>query len=394
MKLKEHIEKENLLLPDYNNLNIVDLVKCLYGKYGVECEENDNIKKLKDIIPNKKHTVFILVDGMGSNLINILNDSSILKKNKITDMITVSPSSTGCVLTSLATATYPSEHGIIGWYNYNREYNIDYYPLLFSDRKHNKSLKEFNIEVGDIFKVNSKLNELNVKTTVLYPDYICDSIYSNYVANNNIRKPYTTMEDAFNQIIEITSSDEKTFTYLYLPDIDNLEHDNGFDSEIVLNEIYNIETQLNRLDNNDIVTIITADHGQTNTNINKDIVMDFEKYDKYFYAHPGIDFGMATYYVKKDMEEEFIKEFNEDYKDMMYLFKKEEFINNSVFGPNKNNYYLSDNLGEYISLCNCDSQFINSPEIYEYYRKTKGNHSGLTKDEMIIPLIVIEQKNN
>lgn len=56
----------------------------------------------------------------------------------------VSPSSTSCVLTSLATATYPSEHGIIGWYNYNREYDISYYPLLFIDRKQNKSLKEFN----------------------------------------------------------------------------------------------------------------------------------------------------------------------------------------------------------------------------------------------------------
>lgn len=390
MKLKDYIKKENLLLPNYSNLNIVDLAKYLYNKYGVVYEENDNIKELKDIIPDKKHTIFILVDGMGSNLINILNDNSILKKNKITDMITVSPSSTGCVLTSLATATYPSEHGIIGWYNYNRKHNIDYYSLLFTDRKLNKNLKEFDIEVGDIFKVNSKINELNVKTTVLYPDYIYDSVYSNYVANNNIRNSYTTMEDAFNQILEITSSDDKTFTYLYLPNIDSLEHDNGFDSEIVLNEIYNIEAQLKRLNNDDIITIITADHGQTN--VNKYIIMDFEKYDKYFYALPGIDFGMSTYYVKKDMEKEFVEEFNRDFKDKMHLFKTEEFIDNKVFGPNKGNQFISNNLGEYISLCNSDSQFINSTEIDEYYGKTKGNHSGLTKDEMVIPLIVIYNK--
>ena len=105
MKLKEYIEKEKLLLPNYDSLNIVDLVKYLYSKYGVKCEENDNIEKLKNIIPNKKHTVFILIDGMGSNLINTLDNNSILKKNKVTDMITVIPSSTGCVLTSLATAT-------------------------------------------------------------------------------------------------------------------------------------------------------------------------------------------------------------------------------------------------------------------------------------------------
>lgn len=387
MKLKDYIQKENLLLPNYNDLNIVDLVKYLYSKYGVMCDKNSNIENLKKIIPNKKHTLFILIDGMGSNLINILNDNSILKKNKVADMITVSPSSTGCVLTSLATATYPNEHGIIGWYNYNKEHNIDYYPLLFSDRKQEKSLKEFNIDVKDIFKVNSKLNELNVNTTVLYPDYIYDSTYSNYVANNDIRKSYKNLEDAFNQILEITSLDKETFTYLYLPDIDNLEHDNGFDSEIVLEEMNKIENQLSRLNSDDVIMIITADHGQTN--ISKDIVMDFKKYDKYFYAYPGIDFGMATYYVKKDMEKEFLEEFNKDFKDKMYLFKTEEFIKNNVFGPNKSNQYLLDNLGEYISLCNCDAQFINSSEIEKYYKKTKGNHSGLTTDEMIIPLIII-----
>lgn len=391
MNLKEYVKKENLLLPDYSNLNIVDLVKYIYSKYGVECEKNDNFKKLKDIIPDKKHTVFILVDGMGSNLINILNENSILKENKITDMITVSPSSTGCVLTSLATALYPSEHGIIGWYNYNREHNIDYYSLLFSDRKQRKDLKELNINVKDIFKNNSKLNELQVDTFVLYPDYIYNSVYSNYVANNNIRKSYTTLEDAFNQIIEITSSNEETFTYLYLADVDRLEHDNGFDSDIVKNEIYNIETQLNRLKSDDIVTIVTADHGQTN--VNKDIIMDFDKYDKYFYAYPGIDFGMVTYYVKKDMEKEFVEEFNKDYKDEMYLFKTEEFIDNKVFGPDKSNQYISNNLGEYISVCNPDAVFINSPEIDKYFGKIKGNHSGFTRDEMLIPLIVINYKN-
>lgn len=391
--LKDYINNEDLLLSNYNDLNIVDLVKCLYSRYGVDCEKTDNIKKLEKIIPEKKHTIFILIDGMGSNLVNILGDNSILKKNKVTDMITVSPSSTGCVLTSLATATYPNEHGIIGWYNYNKEYNVDYYPLLFSSRKEGKSLKELGIKVSDIFKKSSKLNELNVNTTVLYPDYIADSIYSNYVAIDDIRKSYNNIEDAFDKIIEITSSNDKTFTYLYISSIDSLEHVNGVESKVVLKEIKKIENQLNRLNNEDIITVITADHGQTNVDINKDIIMDFEKYEKYFYAYPGIDFGMATYYVKKELEEEFVNEFEKDFKDKMYLFKTNEFIENNIFGPEKPSEYLLDNLGEYISLCNSDSQFINSKEVDKYHKKTKGNHSGLTRDEMIIPLIIIDKNN-
>ena len=220
-----------------------------------------------------------------------------------------------------------------------------------------------------------------------YIQAIYDSVYSNYVANSDIRNSYSDLADAFNQIERIISSNEKTFTYLYIPDIDSLEHDNGVNSEIVLNKLKEIESYLCELPKDDVAVVITADHGQTN--ISDDITMDFEKYNKYFYAYPGIDFGMATYYVKKNQEEEFVKQFNNDYKGEMYLFKTKEFIDNNVFGPSENNDYLISNLGEYISLCNPNAQFINSLEIGEYYGKTKGNHSGLTKDEMIIPLIVI-----
>ena len=155
MNLKKYLEDNNLILPDYSNLNIVELMRFLYSKYGVDINCN-NENRFSNLINLKKHTAFILIDGMGSNLINLLSDDSVLKQHKVEDMITVCPSSTGCVLTSVATATYPSEHGIIGWYNYNREYNVDYYPLLFTDRDGN-DLNEKGINAHDIFKIDSKL---------------------------------------------------------------------------------------------------------------------------------------------------------------------------------------------------------------------------------------------
>lgn len=389
MDLKKYLENNNLILPDYNNLNIVELMRFLYSKYGVDVKSN-NEDIFSNLINLKKHTVFILIDGMGSNLINLLPDNSVLKQHKVEDMITVCPSSTGCVLTSVATATYPSEHGIIGWYNYNREHDIDYYPLLFTDRDGN-DLNEKGINAHDIFKIDSKLNKLNVKTKVLYPEYIYDSVYSNYAASSSIRNSYSDLDDAFKKLKSTISEDERSFTYLYIPYIDDLEHDYGYDSKEVKNKMIEIESLLNDIINiKDTTIIITADHGQTNVDINKDIIMNFNEYDKYFYAKPGIDFGMSTYYVKKDKMSEFETKFNNDYKNKMYLFQTDDFLKNKVFGPNKYNDYLKSNLGEYISLCESDSQFINSDDIESYYKKTKGNHSGLSKDEMIIPLIVIE----
>ncbi len=386
--LKKFIKKHNLVLPNYNEINIVDLMKCLYIKCGYNIKKTKNISELDYIIPNNKHYLFILSDGTGSNLINKLDDNSILKQNIKKNIVTVFPSTTGCVLTSLVTAEYPEEHGIWGWFNYNRELNCDYFPLLFSDRKSMKPLNEFKIKSKNIYKSESILKKLKIKTNILFPYYICDSVYSQFVGNDTDRHPYSNFLEIIELIKDICNCNKSSYTYLYLPDIDTIEHENGLNSEVTLNklkEINKLITELSRI--KDMTIVFTADHGQTE--ISEDIVFDFDKYKKYFYAYPSIDFGTASYYIKSEYEEEFVNEFEKDFKDKMYLFKTQEFIDNKIFGKGNISDYAFDNLGEYISLCKTGTYLINSPETALYLGKIKGNHSGLTSDEMVIPLVVI-----
>lgn len=92
--------------------------------------------------------------------------------------------------------------------------------------------------------------------------------------------------------------------------------------------------------------------------------MDFEKYNKYFYALPGIDYGTATYYIKENK--------------------------NNIFGKEPISPYMKSNLGEFIIFCKKGAYFVNTIEDTEkYIGKIKGSHSGFSKEELIIPLIVI-----
>ena len=75
------IKENDFIIPNYTNLNIVDLVRCLYNYYGTEFDVNKNMEKLQDIIPKNKHTLLILSDGTGSNIIEKLPDNNILKKS-------------------------------------------------------------------------------------------------------------------------------------------------------------------------------------------------------------------------------------------------------------------------------------------------------------------------
>lgn len=73
----------------------------------------------------------------------------------------------------------------------------------------------------------------------------------------------------------------------------------------------------------------------------------------------------------------------------MFLFKTEELVKNKVFGPTELSNYMKSNLGEYVSICKEGVYLINCEEEDEVLNNLKGTHSGFSKDEIMIPLIVI-----
>lgn len=389
-KLIDFINENNLVLPNYNDVNSLDVIKCLYKRCGAPIEDTKNIKEIDKIIPKNKHYLFILSDGTGSNLISKLRDSSVLKKNLKRNLTTVFPSTTGCVLTSIATATYPEEHGIWGWYSYNKKLNRDFMPLIFSDRSSMKALSEFNIKPKDVYIKGSMLKKLKVNASAIYPKFMVDSEYSKFTANT--RFGYDNYDEVLDIIKEINKNNDSSYTYLYLPFVDSVEHKNGVDDEETMKTLLEVEELVEKISKiKDITIVFTADHGQYN--VDEDIIMDFAKYKKYFYAYPTIDYGTASYYVKKEFKKEFVKEFKKDFKDKLFLFNKKEFFKNNLFGTGNVKKRAKDNLGEYISLCKNGSYLINTEDIGKYYGQIKGNHSGLMKDEMIVPLIVINTNN-
>ena len=374
--------KEGFVIPNYDKSNIVDLVRLLYNYCGMNFKETKSMQELRKYVSNKKHIVLILVDGMGSDLLD--NMTGLFYNYKKMDIQTVFPTATGCVLTTVATAKYPSSTGIFGWFGYNRKLDLNYYTLLTKERNSKEDLK---INLKKIFKRPSIFNELKRKTVILQPNHLLDSQYTSYCASSSIRKGYSDYDEAINIIKNEINSKEDTFTYLYIPFVDTLEHQNGPYSKTVYVEVEKIEMKIKNLFplNKDTEIIVIADHGQIP--INSVAYMDLNKYDKYFYAYPSIDMGTSTFFVKKDKYKEFEKEFHRDFDNKLILFKKEEFVKRNMFGKRMTKY-ANDSLGEYISLCKRGYAFCS-----DYHKDTtfpKGNHTGLTKEELMIPLIVLK----
>lgn len=236
-----------LFYPNYNNRNIVDIARVIYNYCGKNFMLNHNMRELKKYIKNDQNIILILVDGLGYNIIKRLSNNSILKRNCKGKAVTIFPSATGCVLNSLITAEYPSKTGLFGWYSYNREKEKSYYTLLLKNRITNEDVE---LTDDEIFKKECCFNKMKRNVNVIYPLNLLETRYSKYVFGNNKSYGYSSYSEAFDIISNhVIKNNEKTFTYLYLPEIDTLEHRYGLNNSNVFNKINELEMALEEFTN-------------------------------------------------------------------------------------------------------------------------------------------------
>lgn len=392
--LKENMDKLNAYLDskNYDDIDIVDLVRYIYNHFGTNLELDSKKKEVLDKYINPKDKIlFVLVDGLGYYKVKDLSDNSVLKNNLKASVSTVNPTSTACVLSSIASAKYPSEHGILGWWQYLRNKDISYCPLPFVERKTGINLKEKGIDTKDVFEFNSILNELNTTVNISMPREIISSDFSKMFSGiNSNTHGFYSIKEAFLNMSKKIKKNNSSFNYLYIDGLDETSHRYGTKSKEVQNIINEIEEGVKNLkkENEDLTIILTADHGQVDM-VNMMYLNQNNDYTKFFYALPCIDTRMISFFVKedckKDFEDTFMKEFGQD----VILLTKEEVDKFKLFGNESLSKNTLDSLGEYIAIVVNNKFMVCDTINLEDKINTKGNHSGLTKEETTIPLVVV-----
>lgn len=387
---KENLEKiaKYVKNKNYDDIDILDLMRFLAIKKGANLSSNVSIERLNQMITLKDNVLFILLDGFGYLKANRLNEDSILKKNMITSIDTVNPTSTACVLTSLFTGKYPSEHGIFGWWQYSKKRNLNYYPLIGIGRKTGKDVTQ---DVTDILKYDSIFDDFKCKVNIFMNRSMIDSNYTKLFSGKKANKYGTySIREAFTRIIKRVPENDKSFNYLYIDGLDKTSHQYGVDSKEVMEVINEVENGIKKLleENKNMTVILAADHGQVEMT-NMIYLNRKEDYSKYFYALPSIDTRTISFFVKEELREEFETKFSEEFSDDVVLLKREEVEKYQIFGNTKHSEAAKDALGEYIAIVVNDKFMLCDKISLEDNIYTKGNHSGLTESETKIPLIVI-----
>ena len=385
-------------LPNYKDGSIVNLMSSIGQAFNIK----SNTIPLKILPPEKlreaKNIILLVVDGMGHEFIKSRGKETILNDYLIGDMTSVFPATTAAAITSYLTGVYPQQHANTGWYIYFKEIDKVCSILPFITREESISLKKYNIKIDEIIREKSFSSKLKNNNFIIQPTDLAYSEYSKIMSKNSKILAYNNLNGMLNKIKKaINSSNEKKYIYAYWPELDRNHHLYGVDSNQSLRHFKEIDCKLREfikyIKKTDSILIITSDHGFVNSNKEKVIwIEDYPKIKECLKAPLSGEPRLAYCNVisqKKKLFESLIKT---KFKKYCWIYKSSDLIKKDFFGFGKPSSQLIDRVGDF-TLIMKENYILKDRVKWDKKKFKKGNHGGVSKEEMLVPLVVVEGKN-
>jgi len=364
--------------PDYDN-SILSITSSILKYYGYS-NGHTSQKYLDEKLKKKyRNIVLMIFDGMGvSTLKQHLKDDSFLMKHFIEPISSVCPSTTGCAIPTYESGKSPIEHSWLGWDMYFKEYdaNITVFKNTFQGSNEvvpggNAAQKYMGYKnIFDIIKeiTNGKVTPHDISK---YSD-TNEFVYS--------------CEEMSMLVQEIAKNKEQDFVYTYLTEPDSVMHALGVEHEYVKENVRYINSLVKELCEKleDSLVIVSADHGLIDTEAL--YLSNYPKLMNMLKRRISIESRAVNFYVKDEYKTVFKKEFNKIFKDDFMLLSKEEILEKGLFGKGKKNPRIDDVVGDYMAFAVTNKAIEWEDDGY----KMQARHAGLTKEEMEVPLIVID----
>lgn len=379
-----------LIKPNYEHC-ILNTITSILKYYNVSTPFS-SLEALDNKLNKKyKNVILLILDGMGSNILDHLSTNGYFKNNEIDCVTSVYPSTTTAALTTYYSGKPPYETGWIAWSQYFKEYGraID----MFSHKESYKgdSLKGAKINVFDNIvnyePIFAKIEQAspNVKAYEITPNY-SDRRSKRSIRADNIDE----ILDNINTLCE--SSDDK-FILAYCDNPDSTLHKYGTSSNEAKNFITLAENKIQEWSKNqseDTIMIISADHGH------KDIekvytLLDYPEIQECLITPPSLESRVVAFWVKEDMKKEFEERFNKIFSGEFLLLNTQDFLEEHYLGFGKKHPKIDDFIGNYIALSISSSIIRLETFLADGKPVKKSTHCGLSKEEMEVPVILIRK---
>ena len=355
---------------------IVNLANSILGEFGIERGEKLEILE-KYLEQSYENIVVILLDGMGKSIIEKnLEPDGFFNAHLAGTYSSVFPPTTVAATTSIVSGLYPCEHGWLGW--------DCYYPQI------DKNVTVFlNKETG----TDTLAAEYNVAWQYCGYESVAEKIRKRNGSAFEVTPFVEPFPNSFEKICEeikcLCQQPGKKYIYGYWNEPDMTMHKKGCYGKAAKEILQTLEKQVEQLckELKNTLVIVTADHGHIDS---RGVALtDYPNIMECLVRMPSIEPRALNFFVKEEKRQQFEREFEKEFGSKFLLLTKQEVLEKKLFGTGEEHPQFREMLGDYLALATDDLSIYTTKEEAEFF---VGVHAGITKDEMVIPLIVIERK--
>ena len=386
---------DRVLIRPRQSPDLVDLVNSVCQLVGRRLPYDD--ARTIDIGTDAEHLIFVVLDGLGSRMLaEYAPSDSWLNTHMRESIISVFPSTTPVALTSLSTGLPPAIHGINGWWTWLDA--IENPVTVFHNEValNKASLFESMPALTELYDWDPILPLSNRDNLCFLPDNLIRSTYSDHAFFGVERIGFQSFDELPTILPEsIKSKTRPTYSYVYTSNPDTLAHRDGLgttvsDSIAQIDQImHSLVTQLTAKYLN-FKIIVTADHGHLA--IDEHLTLEPDSHlMSYLDSPPFGDMRMHYWVCNPGVSSEFIEEFKNEFGDKFYLLRTQEALDMNLFGDSNPKAEILSRFGDFVSIAKGATalRYGGYPG-QESFLRMKSHHSGLTVDEMLVPLILCE----
>jgi len=267
--------------------------------------------------------------------------------------------------------------------------------LPFTSRAGDLDLKKIGIKPKDIFNQKCFSDKIKAESFIISHKEIINSDYTKYTSGKSKKFSYDNLKFFFRQIKKsIKLNNNKKFIHAYWPKFDSLSHKHGVYSQKVEKHFKELDRKfkifLKSIEGTNTAIIITSDHGFIDTTKEKIITLEKHPKLKECLTLPLCGEPRAAFcYVHPSRTKQFEKYVKTKLKNICRLYKSEYLLKKNYFGLFKPDKKLSDRIGDYTLILK--DNYVLKDKIFGEKRPVHiGNHGGVSKEEMDVPLIIIK----
>ncbi|MEM3671047.1 MAG: alkaline phosphatase family protein [Thermoprotei archaeon] len=394
---------EKVYLPrydGYSNMNISHSVLRRFNAGGTT-----PLKEGSDLFNHRK-VVVMLVDGLGySHLMNARKevpsvDRALSKSTYLGQLTTMFPSTTSTVMSSVNSGLTPLQHGVIGFTMYIKELGAVINTLSFTPatERGEGGLEKSGMDPTFLYPqrtIYQTLFEKGVPSRILTPAYLANSVMSRTLYNGGERVKYAQLSDLFVNLRRILTEDQdrEEFIFVYWSGVDTVSHKYGPGGEeykAELNSVFHMLTTelLEKCSGVDASLVITADHGQVN--IPEGQFHDLSEYQGLLtsLSSPPVGDSRAVFLYASDPAE-MKSQMETVFGETSVVIDSSEALDKGFFGSDGRRPGFESRIGDQIVLPYKDHSYAYRYPTYDY-SPMRGNHGGLTLEELLVPMLVYE----